>query len=85
MVSVFWYFEPYFSSASLMSKVLKSRWRRNGRKGSVSESAALRDARRLRVSLFPAAAEERRLLGFSCLPRCSRLGFPSLPQPQVAW
>lgn len=36
-------------------------------------------ARRLRVWLFPAAADERGLLGFSCLPRCSGLGSPESP------
>lgn len=36
-------------------------------------------ARRLRVWLFPAAADERGLLGFSCLPCCSGLGSPESP------
>lgn len=31
-------------------------------------------ARRRRLSLFPAAAEKRRLLGFACLARYTRLG-----------
>lgn len=49
-----------------------------------AEEVVIRDplrsdtARRRRVSHFPAAAAERRLPGFACLPRCARLGPPQV-------
>lgn len=39
-------------------------------------------ARRRRFSLFPAAAEKRRLLGFACLPCCTRLASPPTVSPE---
>lgn len=84
MFSVFGYFEPYFPSASLMAKVERNLGGEGTAEGVVIRNPLRSEtARRLRVSLFRAAAEERRLLGFACLPRCSRLGTPGVsPNPR---
>lgn len=84
MFSLFRCFGQYFPSASLMFMV-----ERNPGGIGAAEEVVVRDplrsessetARRRRLSLFPAAAEKRRLLGFACLLHSTRLGTPSLPR-----
>lgn len=79
MFSLFGCFGQYLPSASLMPMVERN-------PGGIGEVVVIRDrlrsetARRRRLSLFPAAAVKRRLLGFACPPRYTRLGSPSLPR-----